>query len=115
MDCEPAGPGEGGPGGGLTVQGRQGSVTFRPYRDIRTKVVQQAGEEELPTSPTTVETLYPELLCHIFSFLSTESKGRAAQVLYSLLLLSALSSLSHPLIKWMNFGSAIHLNLYPIC
>jgi hypothetical protein len=28
----------------------------------------------------TVENLYPELLCLIFSFLDTESKGRTAQV-----------------------------------
>ena len=26
------------------------------------------------------EDLYPELLCHIFSMLDTESKGRVAQV-----------------------------------
>jgi len=74
-----------------TVQGRQGNVTFRPYRDIKTKpllkrklielddVDEQGGKEEVE-GPTMAEHLYPELLCHIFSMLDTESKGRVAQV-----------------------------------
>ena len=75
-----------------TVQGRQGNVTFRPYRDIKTKPLlkrklvelddvdeQEEGREEVE-GPTMAEHLYPELLCHIFSMLDTESKGRVAQV-----------------------------------
>ena len=75
-----------------TVQGRQGNVTFRPYRDIKTKPLlkrklvelddvdeQEEGKEEVE-GPTMAEHLYPELLCHIFSMLDTESKGRVAQV-----------------------------------
>ena len=73
-----------------TVQGRQGNVTFRPYRDIKTKpllkrkFVEQddnveEGKEEVEGA-TMAEDLYPELLCHIFSMLDTESKGRVAQV-----------------------------------
>ena len=71
-----------------TVQGRQGNVTFRPYRDIKTKpllkrkFVEQDDnvEEEEVEGATMAEDLYPELLCHIFSMLDTESKGRVAQV-----------------------------------
>ena len=75
-----------------TVQGRQGNVTFRPYRDIKTKpllkrkfveldndVDEHGGKEEVEGA-TMAEDLYPELLCHIFSMLDTESKGRVAQV-----------------------------------
>ena len=74
-----------------TVQGRQGNVTFRPYLDIKTKpllkrklvelddVDEDGGKEEVE-GPTMAEHLYPELLCHIFSMLDTESKGRVAQV-----------------------------------
>jgi len=76
---------------GVTVQGRQGNVTFRPYRDIKTKQVKnilissaadeqnfaELGDERIRT---TVDILYPELLCLIFSFLDTQSKGRSAQV-----------------------------------
>ena len=66
----------------VSVQGRQGNVSFRPYRDIKTKVVQQQaeGEEEEEAGDTTVDNLYPELLCHIFSYLDTASKGSTAQV-----------------------------------
>lgn len=76
-----------------TVQGRQGNVTFRPYRDIKTKPVlkrkfveddnvdEDGGKEEAEVEgPRMAEDLYPELLCHIFSMLDTESKGRVAQV-----------------------------------
>ena len=62
----------------VSVQGRQGNVSFRPYRDIKTKVVQQQqqqeGEEE-GEGDTTVDNLYPELLCHIFSHLDTASNA----------------------------------------
>ena len=65
----------------VSVQGRQGNVSFRPYRDIKTKVVQQQVEgEEEGEGDTTVDNLYPELLCHIFSYLDTASKGSTAQV-----------------------------------
>ena len=70
----------------VSVQGRQGNVSFRPYRDIKTKVVQQQqqeGEEE-GEGETTVDNLYPELLCHIFSYLDTASKGSTAQVIRSI-------------------------------
>ena len=75
-----------------TVQGRQGNVTFRPYRDIKTKPllkrkfaeldndVDEHGGKEDVEGATMAEDLYPELLCHIFSMLDTESKGRVAQV-----------------------------------
>ena len=63
----------------VSVQGRQGNVSFRPYRDIKTKVVQQQQAEE-GEGDTTVDNLYPELLCHIFSHLDTASKGSTAQV-----------------------------------
>ena len=76
-----------------TVQGRQGNVTFRPYRDIKTKPllkrkfvehddnnVDDEHDHEVEQGATVAEDLYPELLCHIFSMLDTESKGRVAQV-----------------------------------
>ena len=75
-----------------TVQGRQGNVTFRPYRDIKTKPllkrkfaeldndVDEDGGKEVVEGATMAEDLYPELLCHIFSMLDTVSKGRVAQV-----------------------------------
>jgi hypothetical protein len=73
----------------LTVQGRQGNVTFKPYRDIKSKQVKNIlvsdtqehnVTESIDRIITTVENLYPELLCLIFSVLDTESKGRTAQV-----------------------------------
>ena len=73
----------------MTVQGRQGNVTFKPYRDIKSKQVKNIlvsntqkhnVTESIDRIITTVENLYPELLCLIFSFLDTESKGRTAQV-----------------------------------
>ena len=42
-------------------------------------VDEEGGKEEVE-GPTMAEHLYPELLCHIFSMLDTESKGRVAQV-----------------------------------
>ena len=63
----------------LTVHGRLGNVTFRPYRDIKTRQVQRTSEERDNTS-TTVDNLYPEILCQIFSYLDTASKGRSARV-----------------------------------
>ena len=74
-------------GDAMTVQGRQGNVTFKPYRDIKTKQVKlipdnqhQNMTDAMDRVNTTVDNLYPELLCLIFSFLDTESKGRTAQV-----------------------------------
>ena len=66
----------------LTVHGRLGNVTFKPYRDIKTRNVLRASDEaDNTTSPSmTVENLYPEILCHIFSYLDTSSKGRSARV-----------------------------------
>ena len=72
----------------MTVQGRQGNVTFRPYRDIKSKPVKNIAVSDTPehnvteffNRRTTVDNLYPELLCLIFSFLDTESKGKTAQV-----------------------------------
>jgi len=59
-----------------TVQGRQGNITFHPYRDIKTKPLLKRkfvehddnldeGKEEVEGA-TMAEDLYPELLCHIF-------------------------------------------------
>ena len=78
------------------MQGRQGNVTFRPYRDIKTKPLplkrkfvefdndveneHGGGKEDVDQGATMAEDLYPELLCHIFSMLDAESKGRVAQV-----------------------------------
>ena len=77
----------------VSVQGRQGNVSFRPYRDIKTRTVtsspgaehgeMEEGEEEISVRVDMVEVLYPEILCHLFSFLDTQSKGRAAQVIIS--------------------------------
>ena len=77
----------------MTVQGRQGEVPFKPYRDIKSKHVKSAVLEEnkdvagsnhdentFVTTSRTVDNLYPEMLCLIFSFLDTKSKGRTAQV-----------------------------------
>jgi hypothetical protein len=73
-----------------TVQGRQGVVTFRPYRDIKSRPLKKrfvetnADDEEEPgllgAQRTAAEDLYPEILCHVFSLLDTAAKGRAAQV-----------------------------------
>ena len=64
----------------VTVHGRLGSVTFKPYRDIKTRTVTTVGEQADTASCLTVDSLYPEILCHVFSYLDTSSKGRAAQV-----------------------------------
>ena len=74
----------------VSVQGRQGNVSFRPYRDIRTKDLTSPGveEEEMETEDEEAvsvrldmsEVLNPDTLCHLFAFLDTKSKGRAAQV-----------------------------------
>lgn len=72
-----------------TVQGRQGNVTFRPYRDIKTRPLKKRFIEEhddevehgvLGEQRPRAEDLYPEILCYIFSLLDTESKGRTSQV-----------------------------------
>jgi hypothetical protein len=84
--------------------GRNGTVTFRPYtEDLHSLNAQppkkrfRYDEEESPLvatngtaeashlaaaagRSTTVEDLYPELLCLLFSYLDEEAKGRAAQV-----------------------------------
>ena len=65
----------------VTVHGRLGSVTFKPYRDIKTRTVTTVGEQADTASCLTVDSLYPEILCHVFSYLDTSSKGRAAQVI----------------------------------
>ena len=72
----------------FSVQGRQGNVTFRPYRDIKTKTLHvhhqddaaEDGSDDTAVVATCVDNLYPELLCHIFSYLDTVSKGNTAQV-----------------------------------
>ena len=64
----------------LTVHGRLGNVTFKPYRDIKTRSVNKVSEEGDNKTSTTVEHLYPEILCQIFSYLDTASKGRSARV-----------------------------------
>ena len=66
----------------LTVHGRLGNVTFKPYRDIKTRSVNRLSEEgdSSSSATTTVENLYPEILCQIFSYLDTASKGRSARV-----------------------------------
>jgi len=74
--------------GMFSVQGRQGNVTFRPYRDIKTKTLHvhhqddaaEDGSDDTAVVATCVDNLYPELLCHIFSYLDTVSKGNTAQV-----------------------------------
>ena len=93
VDMEASGA-RGDEAGLVSVQGRQGNVSFRPYRDIKTRAVtsspgaeqeMEEGEEEVSVRVDMVEVLYPEILCHLFSFLDTQSKGRAAQVIISLL------------------------------
>ena len=73
----------------FSVQGRQGNVTFRPYRDIKTKTLHvrqqnddatEDNNDDAAVVTTCVDNLYPELLCHIFSYLDTVSKGNTAQV-----------------------------------
>ena len=73
----------------FSVQGRQGNVTFRPYRDIKTKTLhvhhkndatEDNTDDDAAVVATCVDNLYPELLCHIFSYLDTVSKGNTAQV-----------------------------------
>ena len=84
VDMEAGSGARGDEPGLVSVQGRQGNVSFRPYRDIKTRAVISQGteeeEEEVSVRVDMVEVLYPEILCHLFSFLDTQSKGRAAQV-----------------------------------
>lgn len=63
-----------------SVQGRQGNVTFRPYRDIKTKSASVGPNNESDDEDVCINNLYPELLCHIFSYLDNPTKGYAAQV-----------------------------------
>ena len=63
--------------------GRTGTVTFKPYDDIRGMPPKKRfhfGEEQKSSGSVSVEDLYPEILCLIFSKLDDSSKGRAAQV-----------------------------------
>ena len=67
----------------VSVQGRQGNVSFRPYSDIKTRTEDMEVEEtedEASVKLDMSEVLNPDTLCHLFSFLDTKSKGRAAQV-----------------------------------
>ena len=89
VDMEAGSGARGDEPGLVSVQGRQGNVSFRPYRDIKTRAVTSHQEEveeedeegeEISVRVDMVEVLYPEILCHLFSFLDTQSKGRAAQV-----------------------------------
>lgn len=86
VDMEAGSGARGDEPGLVSVQGRQGNVSFRPYRDIKTRAVISQGAEEVEEGEEVsvrvdmVEVLYPEILCHLFSFLDTQSKGRAAQV-----------------------------------
>ena len=86
VDMEAGSGARGDEPGLVSVQGRQGNVSFGPYRDIKTRaVISQGAEgeeevEEVSVRVDMVEVLYPEILCHLFSFLDTQSKGRAAQV-----------------------------------
>ena len=68
----------------VSVQGRQGNVTFKPYRDIKTKAAhvdqESRGATDTCLAHVDIDNLYPEILCHIFSYLDTISKGTSAQV-----------------------------------
>ena len=72
----------------LSSVGRTGTVTFRPYTDLcrgppKKRFRGESNEEEshlAAKSGTTVDHLYPELVCLLFAYLDVESKGRAAQV-----------------------------------
>ena len=74
----------------VSVQGRQGNVSFRPYSDIKTRALTSPGAEEAEMETEDEEAvsvrldmsevLNPDTLCHLFAFLDTKTKGRAAQV-----------------------------------
>ena len=70
----------------VSVQGRQGNVSFRPYSDIKTRALTSPGAEEAEDEEAVSvrldmsEVLNPDTLCHLFAFLDTKTKGRAAQV-----------------------------------
>ena len=84
-----------------TVRARKG-VSYRPYSDLsqqspgvkqkqnrnktasKTEAVvkTRAQCEETPREGTTIDVLFPEILCLIFEKLDLQSKGRAAQVNY---------------------------------
>ena len=76
-------------------------VSYRPYSDLsqqshgvkqkqskktanKTEAVvkTRAQSEETPLEGTTIDVLFPEILCLIFEKLDLQSKGRAAQVDY---------------------------------
>ena len=83
------------------VRARKHHVSYRPYSDLsgqregvkankskktaaKTEAVvkTRAQTEETPREGTTIDILFPEILCLIFEKLDLQSKGRAAQVNY---------------------------------
>jgi len=77
----------------------KGHVTFRPYTDIQQQMTQQTNRQtnkkrynkadhrekarvrdREPQEGTTIDNLFPEILCLMFEKLDIQSKGRAAQV-----------------------------------
>jgi hypothetical protein len=75
----------------LSSTGRTGTVNFRPYTDLcrpaavscpPKKRFRRGGDEShlAASLETTVDHLYPELLCLLFAYLDVKSRGRAAQV-----------------------------------
>ena len=71
-------------------------VSYRPYSDLQHSVKQKPSKksylksdtqvktrvknEEEPQDGTTIDNIFPEILCLIFEKLDLQSKGRAAQV-----------------------------------
>ena len=69
----------------LSPAGRTGTVTFKPYDDVRPpkkRFAFHGSKADGGSRAVNVEDLYPEILCLIFSKLDVRSKGRAAQVNY---------------------------------
>lgn len=67
----------------LSPAGRTGTVTFKPYDDMRPpkkRFAFHGSKADGGSRTVSVEDLYPEILCLIFSKLDVRSKGRAAQV-----------------------------------
>ena len=72
------------------------NVAYRPYSDLQHNVKQKPSKksysksdsqiktrvknEEEPQDGTTIDNIFPEILCLIFETLDLQSKGRAAQV-----------------------------------
>ena len=61
-------------------------MSFRPYSDIKTRALTSPGAEEAEDEEAVSvrldmsEVLNSDTLCHLFAFLDTKTKGRAAQV-----------------------------------